>query len=731
MTGTVLHLDIETGSRTDLKKAGLYKYAECETTFMNVACYAFDDQPVVVWVPRKSLPEALIRSFRKRRPHNPLIVSETVPLELRMHIALHKNVRAHNAMFERRVLAGPAGQAFDFPEILASQMVCTMAKAASHGLPSKLENLADALGTHPKKAAGVNDMRYTSKPRKDGTFVTPEEEPERFVRLYDYCIDDVEAERAADHVIPDMAPSLQARYVRDQAINDRGFACDLESANNAQALVEQYKAELVEQCRAWTRCEAFPDGVRPSQTGKLAEWVRDAGYPQLVDLKKDSVLKACKDPECPPDAQRVMKLFSTHNMKAVAKFPAMQKATCRDGRLHGMFMFHAADTGRWSSSIVQLHNLFRPVIEDPELAVEVFRSRDLADVRFYYDGVDPMKVFASSVRSMLTAGPGKVLVFPDFAGIEARVNAWLWGEEWKLQAFRDYDTFTGRKDKDGKPERKGPDLYKVAYAKSFNIDPSQVGEGIHKKGRQVGKVQELALGYQGGVGAFVTMAEQANIDLNDMAASAFATLPAEVKAEAVDMWEWACKKKATHGLAVRTFVTLESFKRLWRAAHPKIVKGWEQLNEAAANAIREPGKSFSCARGLVSFKVWRQWLCLRLPSGRVLWYFRPQLDKDGKTVRFWGTDTYTRRWCLTSTYGGKLDENVVQAISNDLLDYAMENLEAADYPVVGHVHDEPVCETDEDFGSFEEARRIMTKLPDWARGLPIAVDGHRQYRYKK
>lgn len=734
MTDRVLHLDIETGSRSDLKKEGLYKYAESESTFMNVACYAFGkDAPVTVWVPRRTLPKEVIYGMKARRPNNPLIISPVAPPELLKHILARKEVRAHNAMFERRVLLGPAGQEIGFPEMLASQMVCTMFKAASHGLPSALEHLANALGTHPKKATGANDMRYTSKPRKDGTFVTPEEEPERFVRLYDYCIDDVEAERAADGVIPELTTEQIERYILDQRINDRGWQVDLESVANAHELVRQYKDELIRKCMYWTRSREHPQGIAPGQTAKLANWARDNGYLELEDLKADTVKKAVKDPNCPPRVARLLTLFSTFNMKAVAKFPPMMRAACKDGRLHGMFLINAADTGRYSSKIVQLHNLYRPKIDDPEVAVEIFRSRKLEDVRFYYGGdevnpgVDPMKVLASTVRSMLVAGPGKILVYPDFAGIEARVNAWLWGEDWKMAAYKAYDTLIpGMVDEKGEPARKGPDLYKVAYAKSFNIAP----QAVDKNGRQAGKVMELSLGYQGGVDAFIKMAENNGVDLAKMAAAGFSVLPEDVKREAADMWEWAIKKKkATHELPLRTFIVLDSFKRLWRRSHPKIVQGWADLNQCALDAVNYKGQTFTCAKKKISMRVWKQWLCLQLPSGRVLWYFRPEIKNNA--VRFWGTDTNTRRWCLTSTYGGKLDENVVQAISFDLLDYAMKNLEAANYPLVGHVHDEPVAETLINFGSFAEVRRIMSKKPHWAYGLPLAVDGHRKYRYRK
>jgi DNA polymerase len=716
-----LHIDYETRSRVELKKAGLFRYAEDESTAIHCMGYVFGSQEPKMWVPRASLPYAVVDGFKKRRPNVELIVQPRPPREVASHIVHGGEVRAHNAMFERKNTEGHAGAAIGMPRILASQTVCTMAKASAHGLPAALGQLAQALGTHPKNETGANDMRYLAKPRKDGTFAEPEDDPERYVRLYDYCIDDVLAERAADLIIPDLSADEQRVYVElDQAMNDRGIRADRKAIENLIALVNEHKANIAAEVQKTT-------GVRPGQTAVLADWCRAHGYPSLPNLQADTVKKACLDPACPDLVKRVLRMYSTYNMKAVTKYPAMLNAMCKDGRLRGMFLYHAADTGRWSSKIVQLHNLYRPKIEDPELAISIAENRSLDDIKFYFD-VEPMRVFGSCVRSVLTADPGKVLVFPDFAGIEARVNAWFWGEDWKLQAFRDYDTIIGWDPVKKEPIRKGPDLYKVAYAKSFGITPDKVD----KAGRQVGKVQELALGYQGGVGAFVTMAEQAGIDLNKMAADAWDGLPKDVKAEAADFYEWARGRGLTHDLPIRTFIALESFKRLWRRAHPRIVKGWEQLEDAARGAIANPGKVFSCAGGKLSFRVWRQWLCMRLPSGRVLWYFRPELDKkDGKTIRFWGTDTYTRRWCLTSTYGGKLDENAVQAFSRDLLVFAKFGLQEYGYDIVGSVHDEPIAETLESFGSFEEARKIMTRVPTWAKGLPLAIDGHRQFRYRK
>lgn len=681
---TVLHLDIETFSDADLKAEGLYRYAADPSTDLLVVCYAFDDEPVQTWIPGQPFPEAL-----------------------HQHIMHDGQVRAHNAAFERIVLNGPAGQRYGFPHLKIEQMVCTMAKMAAHGLPHSLENAADALGTHPKNAAGANDMRYLCKRRADGTRPTPTDEPERFLRLYAYCVDDVEAERGIDRVVPDLSPNEQKVYELDQRMNDRGWKVDLESIGNAQFLIDQYKAELSSECKRIT-------GLSISQTGKLADWCRDNGYLQLTDLQVGTVNAAVADPDCPTIVKKVLSLFSTHNMKAVTKYDSMARAAGADGRLRGMFTYHGANTGRWSSKIVQLQNLYRPKIDDPETAVEAFRARDLQWLRSLYD-IGPMKVLASCVRSVLVADEGRDLLFLDYAAIEARVNAWLWGEHWKLDAYRAYDAGTG------------PDLYKLAYARSFRVPV----DSVTKPQRQIGKVRELALGYEGGVGAFVKMAKTYDLDLAEVTKTAYANLPVEVREEAHSAWDWAVDQKRTQDLDQQTYVVCDALKRLWRNAHPGISGGWRKLVDAAVQAITSPGQVFPVADKKLMFKVEDQWLYMRLPSGRKLAYYKPQYDESSGKISYLGVDTFTRRWQRTGTYGGKFCENAVQAISRDLLVAAKFKLERAGYPVIGSVHDEAVLEIAETFGSYDEAAALMCDSPKWAAGLPVAVEGHRAKRYRK
>lgn len=694
-----LHLDIETYSECDLKREGLYRYAEHPSTELLVVCYAFDDEPVQTWVPSDD---------------------PFVPDDLRAHIRRGGETRAHNASFERVVLKGTAGQKVDFPRIAIKQTVCTAAKMAAHGLPRALGDAASALGTHPKNDIGRMDMLQLSKPRT-GKIArwTRDNAPERFARLDQYCADDVEAERGIDRVVPDLSANEQRVYELDQLINERGVAVDLGAVNDAQVLIAEYKAEMQGRCRKRT-------GLNPSQAAKLADWVRANGYPQLTDLQADTISHAVRDALCPPDVSQVLRLYSTYNAKAVSKYEAIERAVCADGRLHGMFLYHGAGTGRWSSLIVQLQNLFRPVIENPEEAVDCFASRDLDWLRALYPDLDPMKVLASCVRAMLVAGEGKLLQSLDYSGIESRMTAWLFDEEWKLDAFRDFDAGTGE------------DLYKIAYARAFRI---RTGD-VDKPERQIGKVMELAMGYEGGASAFATMAANYGVDLAEMASRVRQALSQEVVESAEWMWaRFGSKAELPHDV----FIACDGLKQLWRAAHPRIKQGWADVKAAAILAVENPGKMYAIPSGKLKFRVKDQWLQMRLPSGRCLHYFRPQVEysklKDAEgfdteednprsaKLTYMGVDTYTRRWMRTGTYGGKLTENAAQAASRDLLVNALFNFEAAGIKTVGTVHDEIVSEVDG--GSLDEARSIMCQLPAWAAGLPVAAEGWQARRYRK
>ena len=325
---------------------------------------------------------------------------------------------------------------------------------------------------------------------------------------------------------------------------------------------------------------------------------------------------------------------------------------------------------------------------------------------------DPMKVFASCVRGHLVSAPEKNLLALDFAGIESRVTAWLAGEMWKLDAFRAYDAGTG------------PDTYKLAYARAFRVPVESIGDDDPR--RQVGKVMELSLGYQGGVGAFTTMTKTYGVKLDELADTAYPILPDDVREEA----EFFMEKNGTQGLSPSVFVTCDSLKRLWRRAHPRIVDLWQDMQKAAVYATSNPGKVYSIPSKKIRFCTRDRWLYMGLPSGRRIAYFEPEINED-EQLTYMGVHTKTRQWTRVTTYGGKLVQNAGEGVPRDLLVHGILAAEAVGYSTVMTVHDEAVFEVDEGFGSLEEARALMCATPTWAKGLPVTAKGFIGRRYKK
>lgn len=647
-----LHIDIETRSRCNLKTAGMYRYAEHPSTEVMCFSYRFGRSTVLRWKEGEPLPQTVVDHIRAGRP-----------------------VAAHNAQFERTVLNGPAGQKIGFPHITINQCVCTAAKAAAHGLPRALEDTAKALGTHKKNTDGVNDMRYLCKPRKDGTFCMPRDEPERYERLYAYCDDDVLAESAVDDRVPDLQPIQLKAYRLDQRINDRGFKVDQRMLDDVQMLILEYKQYLASECRRLIGCN-------PTQREKIATWVRNQGY-TIPDLQAATVVDALEDPLCPDHVRKILRLYSTYGMKAVAKYPAAERALCEDGRLRGMYMYHAAHTGRWSSLIVQLHNLFRPVIKDPDTAIAAFQERALDLIRWLYEKTDPMKVFASCVRGMLIPEDRKDLIVFDYSAIESRANAWFAEEQDKLQIFRTH----------GK-------VYEAMASEMFGVPIEEITDEEPKdKGRPIrfyGKIGDLACYFGGGHNAFRKMAKQYGVKIGEGDA--------------------------------RRYVELA------RRIAPKIVASWTEYENAALYAVQNPGKVAYAMKRKVGFKVEGDYLYCRLPSGRRLAYYKPEVRPnkfDRDAVTFMGVDTYTRRWMRCTIWGGTWCENIIQGFCYDLLVEGLLDVEAAGYDVVGSTHDEGIWEVDEGFGTMDEVDRLFCQPRAWAPGMPIAAKGYRAKRYRK
>ena len=672
------HVDVETFSYAQpLNKLGTYRYAEDPSTEILCLMYAFGDEPVNAWIPidiPKDLRLQFSRWLQQTQPGALLRVGPKCPQRIRWHADRGGRFWAHNAMFERTVLNGPAGRRIHFPRTKRNQWHCTMVQAKESGLPADLGKCGKALDCkHQKNEDGRGDMLRLTKPRKPSKLNPhdrwlPEFAPDKFFNLFVYCVDDVLAERDIHANTKPITKNERKIYLLDQKINDRGWMVDQKALEDVQYLVGTYKKRIVK--KMIQIC-----GLKPTQYDKLAEWIRQQGV-DIPNLQAQTVSDNLKRKDIPQQVRWVLRMMSLHNMKAPTKYTAMQTAVCEDGRLHGMFNFYGASTGRWSSRIVQLQNLFRPVIDDPEFAIELFSQREIDVIKMWFEK-NPMKVFASCVRGMLVPAPGRDLLFCDFASIEARIVAWMANAIDKLKIFSTHGL-----------------VYEYTASKIWgyplDLDSLKRFKKEHPDLRFLGKISELAFGYQGGQAAGVKMAKDFGADLD---------------AERADEVKWQ-----------------------WREANPEIVQMWENLNEAAMLAVVKPGTTQQAHR--VAFRVVGEYLYMRLPSGRKLAYYKPFIKNE--ELRYWGIDTYTRQWQVCKTYGGKLLQNAAEGIARDLLVAGMFNLyRTRRYPILGTVHDEVITEPREGVGSVAEVEELMTIPLPWAKGLPVKAVGERAKRYKK
>ena len=396
---------------------------------------------------------------------------------------------------------------------------------------------------------------------------------------------------------------------------------------------------------------------------------------------------------------------------STSKYKRLKNCTSEDGRIRGTIQFSGAQrTRRDAGRNFQPQNLPRPDMKTKEIeeGIEALKG-GYADILFE----NVMRLCANALRGCIVAAPGHKLVIADLSNIEGRVAAWLTGEEWKLQAFLENDSGTGE------------DLYKLAYAKAFNISPQQVKDGSLE--RQIGKVMELMLQYEGGVGAFLTGAATYRIDLEDMARKALPNMPQATVAEATKFYEF--KKESgqeTYDLSKEVFVACDGLKRLWRAKHPAIAGSWRQL----ADAFRMAVAGHSSTVGRLEFQRHKNWVRLLMPSGASVCYPGASVDSEGN-LRYWGVNSFTRKWGRLQTYGGKLLENATQACSRDVFKHGQLAAEHAGYKVILPVHDENLTEVpDKPEYSAEGLSELMSHVP-WADGLPISAKGFETYRYRK
>jgi DNA polymerase len=642
----------------------------------------------------------------------------------------------------------------------------TMVQFFAHGLPGALDKIGAVLkleSEYMKLVRGKKLIQLFCKPQNEN-FVekygtdraTKATHPSEWQEFIEYAAQDIVVMRAAHKRVPMW--NYRDKQVKlchlDWIINARGFQIDMDLVRAAISNSDREKAKLARRTNDLTNGEVSSATKRDA----LMSYIAASWGVTLPDMLADTLERRMDDPDLPDALRELLGVRLASSINSVTKYKRLLRATNTDGRLRGGAQFRGAGrTGRWAHRLFQHGNLPRPKKEYKPLmnaGIEALKL-DCADIVV----PDVLDFCRSAVRGAIIAKPGHKLIVADLANIEGRMAAWVAGEHWKLQAFKDYDTILGYDEK-GKEIRKGLDLYIKAFMASFNItDPKLVGPDD----RQIGKVEELMFQYGGGVGAWLTGAATYGIDLDAMTDAVWGTIPQWAKDQAIKylrnlyepLWQRydnRVKKKgmspsesdaiyqrdcekARLGLDERTWVTCDAIKRLWREAHPEISSYWNGNDERPGletcfrRAINNPGITIECRR--VKIRRDGVWIRVALPSGRVLCYLNPKIEDDNR-ITCAGFNQYTRKWERISTYGGKLFENIIQAAACDQLSDAMLLIEENNYPIVFHVHDEPVVEVP-DTGDYtvEAVCEMLTADFGWNRGCPLAAAGFETDRYRK
>lgn len=652
-----LYLDIETYSSVDIQNCGSYKYFESLDFEILMIAYAFDDNPVEIL---DSTIDNLFPDWLKRALVDPSIEKH-----------------AHNANFERIAFRT---YGIDSP---IDQWHCSAVKSGYCGLPLSLDGVSKAL----KLAEGVGKssdgkalIKYFScpvKPTKANGMRSrnlPHHAPEKWERYKDYCKQDVSSERTILTILDkyEFPESERINYILDQEINDRGILIDLEMAKNAYDIDNLFASELDQKLKLLTGLS------NPNSPAQLKGWLSAKLGVDVPSIAKGVVEELAAGCEVPEVAQ-VLKLRQMGSKTSTKKYLSMLNCACDDNRAHGLFQFYGANrTGRWAGRLIQMQNLPQNHLEDLITARRAVASGDYELISMLYEDVP--SVLSQLIRTAFIAKPGHTFAVADFSAIEARVIAWLSEEKWRIDVFNTH----------GK-------IYEASASKMFNVPIEAVTKGSDYRAK--GKVAELALGYQGAVGALKTMGGE-KMGLSE--------------AEMI-------------GIVKR-----------WRAANPAIVQLWADIEGCAIQSIKGRKKVISIHRG-IEFDCAGEVFTIKLPSGRKLYYQSPSLSTNqwGSTsIRYKGMDQVTKQWGYVDTYGGKLVENIVQAIARDLLADAMHRVNTAGYDIVLHVHDELVCEVPyNDFHvdpiALDKICDIMGMTDPVYAGVPFPAEGYLTDFYKK
>lgn len=711
----ILFCDLETFSSTPIQY-GTHAYASAPDSEILLWAYAVDQGPIKVW---------------------DLTTGAPMPGDLEMML-LDPSVKTvwHNgAMFDRIVLklAGQGKYRWIYDLIPPERVHDTMVQAYAHGLPGKLDQLCSIMQVpldQAKDKEGKKWIQLFCKPlaaNRKLRRATRETHPVEWQSFIDYAALDISAMRVLHGKLPtwnyrnDNQISELSLWYLDQRINERGIAVDTDLAANALAAITKEQKRLADEASELSAGELKSYNQRDA----LLKFLSDAYDFRLEDLKGSTLEKVLNDETLDEGVRELLRGRAQSSSTSTTKYKTLLRSNV-NGVLYGLLQFCGAQrTGRWSGRVFQPQNLPRPdldqaLIELGILATKLGMSEQFAEVQHDVkkDPMSVMKLMANMIRSCFVARPGKKLVVSDLSNIEGRGAAYLAQEQWKLDAFETID----RAKETGE---KTPDMYELTYARAFDIDPHTVD----KFQRQIGKVMELALAYQGGVGAFVTFVHTYKLDLDALAEAAYPTLPPRVIKEAEDFLAWMrSKRMSTYGLSDKVYVVCEALKRLWREAHPEIQSYWKQLEEAAKAAIRNPGVTQPCRK--VSFVKNGAWLRMILPSGRSICYPSAQIEND--TIVYWGINQYNRQWRKIKTYGGKLFENACQAFARDIMAAAMPEAEMMGYEILLTVHDELITEApDNDNYSDKGLSKILSTNRWWNEGMPLAAAGFSAPRYRK
>lgn len=676
-----LYIDTETFCETPIKD-GTHRYAEDAEVM--ILAWAQDD-------PLFGEGEIVVEDLTDDEGVGCLTGSPAFFMALKTTYDTGGKIVMHNSGFDRTVLRHAWDMTID-----ADRIEDTMVRAMSHGLPGGLDKLSVIfkLEDDAKHEGGRELIRMFCMPQpkrskiRRRTKLTNPEEWERFLR---YAGGDIRSMRALRRKLPswnypgkpgnhptEYHNTEYDTWVLDQRVNDRGFKVDLELADTAIALA----ARIKDKNDAYVEETTYGEVRSANQRDELLRHLLAYYGVSLPDLQKGTVERRIDDPNLPEVVKELLRARLDTAVASISKYKALRRSVSKDGRLRGTIQFcGAVRTGRDAGRIFQPQNLIRPKKAEALAAEDWIESIKTGAGDLLID--NPARAAAVCLRGAIIAPEDRKLVIGDLAQIEGRMIAWLAGEDWKLKAFADFDAGTG------------PDIYRLTASEIVRKHHEDVTEDERQL---MGKVPELALNYQGAAGAFGTMMALYGLDL-------------EVK-------------------------RIEEIVYQWREANSNIRQFWYDLEEAARNAIQNPGVTTHASR--ISFNRWREWLRMMLPSGRVLCYCQPAIVAhhkfEGSTaISYLGVNSYTRKWERIQTYGGKLAENATQAAARDVLKTNSHAVEAAGYEIVLPVHDEVVTEVD-DIERFttDELCAILQQTPWWADAtLPLAAAGFETYRYRK